>query len=320
MNLDELETKYNKQAFELRDKENNDFLLACEMARAKEAPTLFKYYTTWKQQAEEKKEMENEAIRTGNILRTGFNELDYNIKIFGKRLMFILGRSGCGKTSLMAQWIRRQLLDGKSTLVFSCEEAGEDFITRIALNSELEDKMVTQFTMCDKGTITIEDIKLSVLKMDIMGIPPDAVYIDQLNKIKPEEGFKGNKHERIVHVSEQLQDLVKIINRPVIILHQCNRATEANEGFSTQANVADADAVFNEAQVMMFIESHDYQEWAKTKEPYREIFKTYINVGKNRSVGGWVGAQYCWFNRSTGMFLTDEEYQEKLGIEQYTSL
>lgn len=313
-----LEAKYTTEAFQIPQlNEDEAFQIASEKARADEFRVIFKYYHQWQQQAEAKKQAENDAIKNGSILKTGFDLLDKHIRIFGKRLLFILGRSGAGKTSLMAQMIRQQLLDDKRVLVFSCEEAGEDFITRIAINDKLEGIMFTHFVMCDKGNVSLDDVKLSVLKMDLMGISPDVVYIDQLNKIQPETGFRGTKHEKIVHISEQLQNLVKIVNRPVIILHQLNRATESNDGFSTQANVADADAVFNEAQVMLFIESHDYSEWAKTKDPYRDTFQTYINVGKNRSVGGWVGSQFCYFNRTTGRFMTEAEYNEQQALNEF---
>jgi replicative DNA helicase len=310
MSFEDLEAKYIKQAFQLPNinEEDEAFKLACEKKRAEEFETIFKYYPQWKQQAEKKQQMETEAIRTNTILKTSLPILDSKLKIFGKRLIMIIGRSGAGKTSFMAQMVRKNLEDNKRVLVFSCEEAGEDFIRRINFNYMIEDSMQTNFVMCDKGNITLEDIKLSVLKMDLMGIEPDIVYVDQLNKIKPEETFKGTKHEKIVHVSEQLQNLVKLIKKPLVILHQSNRATEQNPGFASQSNVADADAVYNEAQIVLFIESHDYFEWCKIKDPYRDVFKTYINVAKNRSVGGWTGAELCYFDRSQGVFLTEEQY------------
>jgi replicative DNA helicase len=279
--------------------------------------THIKYYPEWKYLAEEKKFQE----QTATLLKFGFDSLDYNIKLFGKRLVFIVARSEFGKTSLASHMIRTQLLDDKRVLVFSCEEAGEDFITRINITEQLDESMVSNFIMSDKGNITLDDIKLTVLKMDIMGISPDIVYLDQLNKIKPNDDFKGSKHERIVHISEQLQNLVKIIKRPLVILHQANRATEANTGFMTASNVSDADAVFNEAQVVLFIESSDYFEWTKNKEadPDKHIFEYFINVGKNRSVGGWKGYQKCYFDRSRGLFLSKSEeeiYKAKLECSQ----
>ena len=58
-------------------------------------------------------------------------------------------------------------------------------------------------------------------------------------------------------------------------------------------------------------------EWAKTKDPYRDTFQTYINVGKNRSVGGWVGSQFCYFNRTTGRFMTEAEYNDQQAQNEF---
>jgi transcriptional regulator with PAS, ATPase and Fis domain len=229
----------------------------------------------------------------------------------------IIARSEYGKTSFAAQMIRRQLMDDKRVLFFSCEENGEDFLNRLNITPELDEKMVCNFVMSDKGNITLEDIKLSCLKLDMLGIKPDIVYVDQLNKIKPDSDFRCTKHERIVHVSEQLQNIVKIINRPLVILHQANRATEQNSGFMTQANVSDADAVYNESQIALFLESSDYAEWCKTKSPYRDVFTYYVNVGKNRSVGGWKGAELCYFDRSRGIFIPQDEYESQQTVKDY---
>jgi replicative DNA helicase len=308
--LEELEANYMTQAFQVPNytqAEDEAFKLGMEKLRAAEYELIVKFAPQWKIKADEKAMQE----KTASLLKIGLPALDEKIKLYGKRLMFIIARSEYGKTSFMAHMIRTQLMQHKNVLVFSCEEAGEDFINRININSTLDDIMTTNFIMCDKGNISLEDIKLTCLKLDIMGISPDIVYVDQLNKIKPDSDFKGSKHEKIVYVSEQLQNIVKIINRPLVILHQANRASEQKDGLMTQANVSDADAVFNEAQIALFIESPDYFEWCKNKYPYRDTFKYIINVGKNRSKGGWKGAEVCYFDRSKSIFMTEQEFDIK---------
>jgi replicative DNA helicase len=306
MEIEEIEAKYMKQVNQVPDlnKNTEEFLRACEESRAAAYEVIYKYYFQW-QQIREKRD---EEFKKATILQFGLPIIDSKIKLFGKRLVMIVARSGYGKTSFMAQMIRNQILKEIRVLVFSCEEAGEDFITRINKTELLDEKMITNFIMCDKGTITLDDIKMSVLKMDMSGIGPDIVYVDQLNKIKPDDSFRGNKHEKIVYISEQLQDVVKIINRPLVILHQANRATEEKDGFMTQANVSDADSIYNESQIVLFLESPEYFEWKKDKAEPQEIFKYIVNVGKNRSMGGWEGAETCYFDRSTGEFIAESDY------------
>lgn len=314
--MDNLESKYLKETHQNSEviySDNKEFQMACENARAAEYALSINYYHQWEDLAEQKEKEEREA----SLCRIGLPMLDSKIKIFGKRLVMIIGRSEYGKTSFAAQMMRTQIMDDKRILFFSCEEAGEDFISRLNFIPEVQEKLYTNFVMTDKGNISLEDIKLTCLKLDLIGVNPDIVYIDQLNKIKPDVNFKGSKHERIVHVSEQLQNLVKIINRPLVILHQANRAAEQNDGFMTQANVSDADAIFNEAQIALFLESKEYFEWNKTKSPYQDIFKYFINVGKNRSKGGWKGAEACYFDRSKGIFLSESEYYESKSVLDY---
>lgn len=306
MTFEENEAIHMKQAFQVPDlnKNTEEFLLACEKSRAAAYEVIYKYYFQW----QEIREKRDEEFKQATFLKFGMPMLDEKIKLYGKRLVMIIARSGYGKTSFMSQMIRTQIQNDKRVLVFSCEEAGEDFITRINKTDLLEEKMVTNFVMCDKGNITLDDIKMSVLKMDMCGISPDVVYVDQLNKIKPDSGFKGSKHEKIVYISEQLQDVVKIINRPLVVLHQANRATEEKDGFMTQANVSDADSIYNESQIVLFLESPEYFEWKKDKAQPQEIFKYIINVGKNRSIGGWEGAESCYFDRSTGEFIPEQDH------------
>jgi hypothetical protein len=218
--------------------------------------------------------------------------------------------------------VRNQLLEFKRVLVFSCEEAGEYFSSRLkTFWPELSEEMLDGFMLDDSPSIDIETILLSVLYYDKVGFSPDIVYIDQLNKITISD-FKGNKHERIVAVSEQLQGLVKKIKRPVVVLHQANRESENNSGFMTQANVSDADAVFNESQVLLFLESRDFFEWNRIKEPANKVeFNYFINIGKNRTLGGFKGAIPCVFDRSTGIFLPQDseilrKYHNAKGFKQ----
>ena len=283
-----------------------------EMLQAQEYKPKFKEYIQWKEIQIGRNLLEEDC----DPCQTGIFELDQNCKIFGKKLVTICARSEYGKSSFMAHMIRIQLLQGKRVLVFSCEEAGEDFIDRIEKSDDIQQKMFKNFLMSDDENITLRDIKLTCLKLDLIGTPPDIVYVDQLNKIKPEEKFRGTKHEKIVSISERLQGVVKAINRPLVILHQANRAAEQNDGFMTQANMSDADAVFSEGQIVFFLESKDFFEWNKTKTPYREKFEYFINVGKNRSKGGWKGAVRVVFDRSTGSFYSENQYESEKFIRK----
>jgi replicative DNA helicase len=246
-----------------------------------------------------------------------FHELDDNIKLYGEKLITICARSELGKTSLAANMIKHQLMSGFSVLMFCCEERGEDFICRLINHfwpRYLTQEEIDRLFILDESFITIKGI-IEELKIVDKFDKIDIIYIDQLNKIQ--DSNSKSKHERVERISEQLQYLVKKTCRPVVVLHQANRASEHEKGFMTQSSVRYADAVFNESQILFFVESPEFQEWNKTKNPPNQIvFDYYINIGKNRTHGGWKGAVPCIFDRSTGIFLNDQKEFERYKIRR----
>lgn len=247
--------------------------------------------------------------------RFGIEMLDRNIMLSGNKICVVVGRSEMGKTSFMAHMISRQLQDGKRVLLYSCEEFGASFISRLTNNFmyPIPVSAKLNFIMKDNSTTTLEEIVEDFCILSELGpmMTPDIVYIDQLNKIILHD-FQGSKHDRVVKVSEMLAGVVKEIKRPLVIAHQANRAAIAQKGFITEEFLADADAVFREATIVLTIESQDYIKWNRDKKIPRSRFQYYINVAKNRALKGWKGAAPIIFDRETGIFYDIEKEKEYL--------
>lgn len=263
-----------------------------------------KSFSYWNNKRIEEK-IKSEALEP---LSFGLKELDEKIKLCGKRLLFIVARSSYGKTSFAAMMMKTQIKKNKTVLMFSCEEAGEDFISRMnPLFNNITDEQKGNFYMVDNPSLKMSELTRMCLGMKLK-VGLDCVYIDQLNKLYTDKPYK-NKHERIVLIAEELQALVKILECPVIVLHQANRSVEGKKDLMSQGSVSDADAVYNESQIIFFIESPDFWEWSRNKDSNQIIFDYIINVDKNRTIGGWRGKIECKFDTETGMFIDNNLFE-----------
>lgn len=249
---------------------------------------------------------------TQSSISWGVPLLDQKLHISGPTLAMIVARSGYGKTSLATHVIRQNLKRGAKILKFSCEEPGEEYITRLEpglFDILTQEQMNCGFRLADESKIWINSVENEVnILREELDWHPDLVVIDQLNKIVPGDKYAKftSKHEKIVAIAESLQDLTKKIGIPLFILHQANRSSEGRPGFMGQADISDADAVFNEAKLVLFLESVEFTNWLKTKNPSDQTtFEYFINIAKNRSPGGWIGSVPVNFDRSTGIFFDE---------------
>lgn len=270
-------------------------------------------YDYWK----ERYEREYVFYQKSEGLQWGLTILQERIKLYGKKLVFVMARSKFGKSSFAAHMARANIKKGKKILIFSCEEAGEYFTSRFSnanFYNTLNKEMMSNYYLVDESQISLDDIR-----NEARLIKPDIIFVDQLNKISLSGQKFSSKHDRIVFVSEALQGIVKETGVPLVVLHQLNRDTAVHKGLYNQSHVSDADAVYNEAQIAIFLQSKDYCQWereGKLDEPERRIFTYEINISKNRSFGGWEGLVEAKFDRETGHWFdsdpfTLEDYEAK---------
>jgi replicative DNA helicase len=231
---------------------------------------------------------EHEAVLQGKpipIIPTGFYQVDAEIGGFrGSDFILLPGRSGMGKSVLLAsictrvalagfpvlifslemnrqQWVERMLCDldydaltkGQKPLVyqhFRNGKAGPDEIGRAAVAmNRLHD---IPLEILDDDHLTIEDIAARARSWAIGRAPLGLIAIDYLQIVKPtESGRDRTREQEVSHIARGCKALAKKLGWPVLACAQIvNKSTE--ERRPVLADIRESGAIEMEADMVMF--------------------------------------------------------------------
>lgn len=248
-------------------------------------------------------------------LPTGFRELDeLTCGLQRKDLIILAARPSMGKTSLgLGIALHASCLLGKVSAVFSLEMSKEAMLQRamaiqgsIALQDIREGRWtetnrryaidaLSQITdaplyLDDEPGMTVQRMKAKALRLKNQMGRLDLCVIDQLNHIQPPESRKQRTDE-VGLITRGLKTMAKILDCPVVVLHQLNRENERREDKEPKlSDLRDSGNVEQDADAVLFPHRPGYYEKKADAEEKR---KAVIIVAKQRN--GPTGRAHCEF-------------------------
>ena len=181
-------------------------------------------------------------------VRTGFEGLDDTIgDLCGGDVIIIGARPAVGKSALATQIATNMVKRGKRVGFYNLEMQDKQIYERIlAAESGISLKRIKRaiaFTGDEKerfdranenikklysglvvntGSKKVSDIRRESRHMDY-----DAIIIDYMQLLMPDDRYKGNRFSEVGQISRDLKALATEFNIPVIALSQLNRVSEA---------------------------------------------------------------------------------------------
>jgi replicative DNA helicase len=250
-------------------------------------------------------------------LFTGFKELD-NLMTGLKRktLTIVGGRPGMGKTAWMLSAGLNQLQQNQRVGFISQEmdkdELAERFIAmaamidgqgiRTGMMPDNEWKRFVSaigrvsdypFEVCDIAGMTVKAIRGKALEwMNYNGL--DALYIDYLQIIKPDEQYRGNRTNEVSAIARELKELASELNIPVIAAAQINRGVESRDNKRPQlSDLRESGEIESAADNVLFPYREDYYLDASEQTGDTELI-----LAKQRN--GPLGSAWAkWYPAST---------------------
>lgn len=267
-----------------------------------------------------------EDVSSGKVergLRTGFTKLDEIIGGLRKQEYILLGaRPSIGKTALAINIAEDLLIRDKHIAFFSYEMSKEQLIERLLKSmslvetgykrkiSEKEWKKLTNAAnyLTNKNLFIDDDPNKSVMDMQSMcrklkrqeGL--DLVIIDYLQKIK--STHNGSKREQLEQVSNDIKNMAKILNVPVIVVSSLSRAGEMRTNkMPIMSDLRETGQLEFDADVIMFLHREYYYD--RTNEALKRDAD--IIVAKNRN--GKIGrTKLNWIEEYTKFLNKDDEH------------
>lgn len=188
-------------------------------------------------------------------------------------LVYVVGRLGSGKTTLVNWMMSKWLLDDHRILMVSNENRGEDIIAKIDAflggwnplkkrtrswdEADLRRlKGVAHIASKMHGDIIIPDrpiLRVSEVVGLVHTYRPDIIIIDGVYLMS---GESGSSHwEKITEVSRDLKRLAEAESRPVIGIHQANRGAVGKR--VEIENVAYSDALAQDADLLVTVNKEE---------------------------------------------------------------
>lgn len=246
-------------------------------------------------------------------ITSGFTLLDKQLRGFNKPDLIILaGRPSMGKTALAlniafnaAKTKLYNKNDGAGVIFFSLEMSAKQLSTRlvsIATNTssrepkDIQIKVRKEFLsdmkdlplyIYDAQNLTVRKSQRIVKKMQAkhsIGL----VIIDYLQLISSDtEDKNNNRVQEISKITQQLKDMAKNLDVPVIVLSQLSRAVEQREDKRPQlADLRDSGSIEQDADIVMFIYREAYyksRQEPKINTTMHDKWRKEMNEIKNKA-------------------------------------
>lgn len=258
-----------------------------------------------------------EKIASGEMergLKTGYNNLDNIIGGLRKSEYILLGaRPSIGKTALAINIAENLLTQGKTVAFFSYEMSKVQLVERLLKSASMVETGYKRNMSADEWrklqnaanffinrNLFIDDNpNKSVSDMQSMcrklkrqkGL--DLVIIDYLQKVK--SNVRGSKREQLEQVSNDIKNMAKMLNVPVLVVSSLSRANETRDiKVPVMSDLRETGQLEFDADVIMFLHRQYYYD--RTNENIKRDAD--IIVAKNRN--GKVGrTKLKWFEEYT---------------------
>ncbi len=258
-----------------------------------------------------------EKIASGEMergLKTGYNNLDNIIGGLRKSEYILLGaRPSIGKTALAINIAENLLTQGKTVAFFSYEMSKVQLVERLLKSASMVETGYKRNMSADEWrklqnaanffinrNLFIDDNpNKSVSDMQSMcrklkrqkGL--DLVIIDYLQKVK--SNVRGSKREQLEQVSNDIKNMAKMLNVPVLVVSSLSRANETRDiKVPLMSDLRETGQLEFDADVIMFLHRQYYYD--RTNENIKRDAD--IVVAKNRN--GKVGrTKLKWFEEYT---------------------
>lgn len=236
-----------------------------------------------------------------------------------------------GKSLLMANMLARQVMEGKTGVLFSMEMSEDAFaqrfdsiyscldINRMYIQSKMKSKLVKKLKETKAkenrgnlwikefptGKATVNDLRIYLRELELRGIKPDIIYCDYINLMSPTYKTKGsdNSYETIKEIVRELRALSLEFNAPVVSVTQINREGSFLNLKELNFNyIAECISIANDSDFVGIL-GHDPDKLQYESEIHYKIVK-------NR-LGGRIGTIGKLYMDSRSLKLYDEDEYEK---------
>ncbi|WMM24076.1 replicative DNA helicase [Tissierella sp. MB52-C2] len=268
-----------------------------------------------------------EKVSSGELemgLKTGYDRLDDIIGGLRNSEYILLGaRPSIGKTALAINIAGNLLTEEKTIAFFSYEMSKEQLVERLLKSMSLvqtgykREMDVKEWTklqntanyLLNKNLLIDDDPNKMVSDMQSMcrklkrqeGL--DLVIVDYLQKVK--SNSKGTKREQLEQVSNDIKNMAKMLDVPVLVVSSLSRANETRDvKIPVMSDLRETGQLEFDADVIMFLHREYYYDRTNI-EIKRDAD---IVIAKNRN--GRVGrTKLTWYEEYTKFLNRSESYE-----------
>lgn len=264
-----------------------------------------------------------EKVSSGEVemgLKTGYNRLDDIIGGLRNSEYILLGaRPSIGKTALAINIAENLLTQGKTIAFFSYEMSKEQLVERLLKSMSLvetgykREMNIKEWTklqkaanyLLNKNLLIDDNPNKSVSDMQSMcrklkrqeGL--DLVVIDYLQKVK--SSHRGTKREQLEQVSNDIKNMAKMLNVPVLVVSSLSRANETRDvKIPVMSDLRETGQLEFDADVIMFLHREYYYD--RTNIELKRDADVVIAKNRNGKVGRtkltWLEEYTKFLNRS----------------------
>lgn len=260
-------------------------------------------------------------------ITTGYNSLNWLTDGFHKtELTIIAARPAVGKTSVILNFMLRQLKENIPILFFSLEMSKKSLYKRLLsiisgvdagkinkgqLNESEVEKIIAaadfleskrdKLFIIDKSSITINDIIVEAKTMKNKGI--QVIYIDYLQLLNTESVYK-NRAIEMGEISRNLKILAKELDVAVVAIAQLNREVEHRTNKRpTLADLRDSGEIEQNADNVWFLYREGYYLEQKGEGENEKTNQTELIISKHRN--GPTGTVNLYFMKKTLEFFEE---------------
>ena len=234
------------------------------------------------------------------LIPSPFKSLNKLIGGYRNGAMYVVAaRPGVGKT-LFALETAFGLAENHGVLFMSMEMGSSELVKRLIssvtsveaqkiINSQLEEadwnriatlrsKFERNLFIQDRAAITVNNVRAAVRKANRVQ-PIRAVVIDYLGLMHDSRQSKS-RYEKVTNISNDLKQLARELNIPIIALHQLNREIESrSDPKPTLSDLRDSGAIEQDADVVMLL--HRDTENGK----FMDTMKVFVSKNRHGSQG-----------------------------------
>lgn len=270
--------------------------------------------------------------KSENIVKTNYSNIDNLIGGFqGGNYVILAGATGMGKTAMALNLIMNIIKQKKKILLISLEMTPEELLSRIISkelkisteslrNRTLTEQALTRYVQYI-DSVEFKNIQeclsipasnnLSISKIEeiIRKSKANAAFIDYLGLIQSD--LKASAYEQVSDISRRLKLLAMETDKPIICLHQLNRAAaDRKDKRPKLSDLRDSGKIEQDADFITFVYRPYYYD-AHLDPKYMEFI-----VGKSRHTSGANKIAQMNFD-GTFQEITERVKHEKVNTEAF---